>query len=78
MRVLDRYLQLERVMLDFDEAGMDDLAERCRSIMDELWRLLSDAEVAFLNERDDVLIEPVLPRPSEFDPTAMGRVWLAA
>lgn len=78
MQALARYLQMERVMLDLDEAGLDELAERCRSVMDKLWLSLSDAEIAFLNERDDVLIEPILPRRSEFDPTAIGPVWIAA
>ena len=55
MSGFDLYLRLERMMIEFDEAG-DPLADRVRDLMDPIWFRLSPEEVALLDSRG--LVEP--------------------
>jgi hypothetical protein len=53
---LDRYLELERLMLILDEAG-DATADVMRDAMDPIWYQLTDDERRLLDERSVGVIE---------------------
>lgn len=48
---LRKYLELERLMLFFDEDGDGVVADRLRDLMDPIWYALSDDERHVLDER---------------------------
>lgn len=58
--LLDRYLTLERVMLEFAERG-DPGADLIRDLMDPLWYQLSDRDHARLDARGLVSLVSLCP-----------------
>jgi hypothetical protein len=48
---LNRYLTLEKLMMEADEFGDEDFADSLRDFMDEIWYKLSDEEQENLNKR---------------------------
>lgn len=53
-------------MLALEALGEDNLAERCRDVMDRLWRSLPDAEHTMLNEASTPASGPLDLRVGRF------------
>ena len=45
------YLTLERAMMDLDAMRQEDLADKVRDILDDVHKLLTEEEIAFLDSR---------------------------
>ena len=58
--LLDAYLSLERVLLEFEERG-DPSADLVRDLMDPLWYRLSDEDHAQLDDRGPVSLASLHP-----------------
>jgi hypothetical protein len=59
--LIDRYLTLERMMMEADERGDEPFADSLRDIMDSIWYQLSDEEYNFLNNRGFLSITTLYP-----------------
>ncbi len=58
---IDRYLSLERIMMEADEGGDEPFADSLRDLMDSIWYRLSDEEHDLLNNRGFVSIATLYP-----------------
>jgi hypothetical protein len=59
--LIDRYLALERVMMEADERGDEPFADSIRDVMDSIWYQLSDQEHGVLNNRGFLSITALYP-----------------
>jgi hypothetical protein len=49
--LLKQYLELEKQMMQADDSGDEELAEKLRDQIDPIWYQLSDEDINFLNSR---------------------------
>ena len=59
--LIDRYLTLERIMMEADERGDEPFADSLRDLMDSIWYRLSDEEHVVLNSREALSIAILYP-----------------
>jgi hypothetical protein len=59
--LIDRYLDLERIMMEADERGDEPFADSLRDLMDSIWYQLSDEEHGVLNNRGFLSIPTLYP-----------------
>ena len=59
--LIDRYLTLERIMMEADEHGDEPFADSLRDLMDSIWYRLSDEEHGVLNNRGPLSIATLYP-----------------
>src|SRR5262245_56791190 len=59
--LIDQYLALERLMLDADDAGAEELGDALRDLMDPIWYRMSEGEHAHLNQRGFVSLIALYP-----------------
>ena len=52
MKLLDAYLVLEKLMIEFDQSGDERRADLLRNAMDSIWHNLSDEDHKFLDSRN--------------------------
>ena len=59
--LIDRYLTLERIMMEADERGDEPFADSLRDLMDSIWYRLIDEEHVVLNRREALSIAILYP-----------------